>query len=139
MPSPEPDPAFIESMRTEQHPDRERPDIAQGVAFHRAVVIGCNQGRDLQADLFTPTELPSDLRPAIVFLHGTEDRCVSHGQSLAFHQRLHEHSVDSEIEIYEGTPHAWFNREPDRTTTYERIEAFIHSRFALEPAPRPTA
>jgi len=87
----------------------------------------------------TPTELPSDLRPAIVFLHGTEDRCVSHGQSLAFHQRLHEHSVDSEIEIYEGTPHAWFNREPDRTTTYERIEAFIHSRFALEPAPRRAA
>ena len=59
MPSPKPDRAFIESMRTEQHPDRDHPDIADNVAFHRAVAIGCNQGRDLQADFSHPQNYPS--------------------------------------------------------------------------------
>ncbi len=70
MPSPKNDRAFAESMRSEQHPDRKHPNIAEIVDFHRALVIGCNQGHDLQADLLTPAELPREPRPAIVFLHG---------------------------------------------------------------------
>ena len=70
MPSPKNDRAFAESMRTEQHSDRKHPNIAENFAFHRALVIDCSQGHDLQARLFTPAELPREPHPAIVFLHG---------------------------------------------------------------------
>ena len=47
------DPAFAESLRTEKHPDRDRPDVAEGVSFQQAVVFGSDEGRDLTADVFT--------------------------------------------------------------------------------------
>ena len=291
-----PDPAFLESMRTEKHPDRAQPEMPDGVTFMPRVVFGSSAGRDLTADVFTPATAPSSPRPAIVFLHGgswlaggpsqfhfhsaklatkygffavnvdyrlsgeapfpaalqdakcavrwvrahadealvdpervavaggsagahltsmimtsagvpeyegdggndgfssaanlgvlingefdmwdlvekgslidamrqfigatpeeapgkydelssvqrvtastppalllhgTVDKCVSHEQSLAFCQRLIEHGVHAEIEIYQGKPHAWFNREPDRTAVYHRIEQFLASQFGL--------
>jgi acetyl esterase/lipase len=70
--------------------------------------------------------------PATLLLHGTEDRCVSHEQAVAFHNRLKEVGVHSELEIYEGKPHAWFNKEPDKTKTLKRMEKFLVSRLGLE-------
>ena len=70
--------------------------------------------------------------PPTLLLHGTEDKCVSHEQAGAFHDRLKEVGVHSELEIYEGKPHAWFNKEPDRTKTLKRMEKFLMSRFGLE-------
>ena len=67
--------------------------------------------------------------PPTLLLHGTEDRCVSHEQSVAFCKRLRECSVHAEIELYQGKPHAWFNREPDRTQVLRRIERFLVSQF----------
>ena len=67
-----------------------------------------------------------------LLLHGTKDRCVSHEQSVSFYNRLRECGVHSEIELYEGKPHAWFNREPDRTRVLRRIERFLVSRFRLD-------
>jgi acetyl esterase/lipase len=67
-----------------------------------------------------------------LLLHGTEDTCVSHEQAVAFHNRLKEVGVHSELEIYEGKPHAWFNKEPDRTKTLKRMEKFLVSQFGLE-------
>ncbi len=69
--------------------------------------------------------------PATLFLHGTIDKCVSHEQSVAFFNRLQEVGVHAELEIYEDKPHAWFNREPDRTKTLKRMERFLVSRFEL--------
>jgi acetyl esterase/lipase len=69
--------------------------------------------------------------PPTLLLHGTEDRCVSHEQSLAFCKRLKEAGVHAEVEIYEGKPHAWFNKEPDRTETLIRMERFLVSQFGL--------
>ncbi len=69
--------------------------------------------------------------PATLLLHGTEDRCVSHEQAVAFHNRLKEVGVHSELELYEGKPHAWFNKEPDRTKTLKRMERFLVSQFGL--------
>lgn len=60
-----------------------------------------------------------------LLLHGTEDNCVSHEQSVAFHKRLLESGVRGEIEIYQGKPHGWFNNEPDRSETYERMRRFL--------------
>ena len=71
-----------------------------------------------------------DVPPALL-LHGTEDKCVSHEQSIAFCNRLREMGVHAEVEIYEGKPHAWFNNEPDRTITTRRMEEFIVSQFKL--------
>jgi acetyl esterase/lipase len=66
-----------------------------------------------------------------LLLHGTEDRCVSHEQAVAFFNRLKEVGVHAELEIYEGKPHAWFNKEPDRTKTLKRMEKFLVSQFGL--------
>lgn len=69
--------------------------------------------------------------PPTLLLHGTKDRCVSHEQSVAFHNRLKEVGVHAEPELYEDKPHAWFNQEPDRTVTVQRMERFLVSRFGL--------
>ena len=69
--------------------------------------------------------------PPVLSLHGTEDLCVSHHQALAFHEKLKSVGVHSEVEIYEGKPHAWFNREPDRSTTTDRMIEFLIEQFKL--------
>jgi dipeptidyl aminopeptidase/acylaminoacyl peptidase len=69
--------------------------------------------------------------PPTLLLHGTEDKCVSHEQSLAFCKKLKEVGVHAEVELYEGKPHAWFNKEPDRTITLKRMEKFLVSQFRL--------
>ncbi|MBI2439950.1 MAG: alpha/beta hydrolase [Lentisphaerae bacterium] len=69
--------------------------------------------------------------PPVLFLHGTEDKCVSHEQSLAFHRKLIALGIHSEIELYDGKPHAWFNFEPDRTITLRRMERFLVEQFHL--------
>ncbi|MHC4630550.1 MAG: alpha/beta hydrolase [Planctomycetota bacterium] len=69
--------------------------------------------------------------PATLLLHGTIDKCVSHEQSVDFVNRLKEVGVNAELELYEDKPHAWFNREPDRTITLKRMERFLVSRFGL--------
>ena len=91
----------------------------------------------------SPTEMPekydelSSIKridkntPPTLLLHGTEDKCVSHEQSIAFCKRLREVGVHAEVEIYKGKPHAWFNKEPDRTVTLKRMEKFLVSQFGL--------
>lgn len=69
--------------------------------------------------------------PPTLLLHGTEDRCVSHEQSIAYAEALRSKGVHAEVEIYEGKPHAWFNKEPDRTVCYERMEKFLVEQFKL--------
>ncbi|MFC1737107.1 alpha/beta hydrolase [Candidatus Hydrogenedentota bacterium] len=73
-----------------------------------------------------------DKVPPTLLLHGTEDLCVSHEQSLAYAKRLREVGVHAEVEIYEGKPHAWFNKEPDRTIALKRMEEFLVSCFDLK-------
>ena len=69
--------------------------------------------------------------PSMLLLHGTGDTCVSCAQSVAFHEKLRSVGVCSEIELYEGEPHGWFNHEPDRTITTERMERFLIEQFDL--------
>lgn len=73
------DPAFVESLRTEKHSDRDRPEIAKGVLPQWAVVCGSDCGRDLNVDVFTPKKVPTERSPAIVFLDGGS---WEHGGSL---------------------------------------------------------
>ncbi len=63
------DEAYLESLKTEVHP-KNPPEVSDGVLFRSKVVIGKAGTRDLTADVFTPENIPSKPRPAIVFLHG---------------------------------------------------------------------
>ena len=70
--------------------------------------------------------------PPMLFLHGTKDTCVSHEQALAMVERLTQLGVPAEAEIYEGKPHAWFNKEPDWRITIQRVEPFLRRHFGLD-------
>ncbi len=74
--------------------------------------------------------------PPVLLLHGTHDLCVSYKQSLEFRDRCLAKGVHAETEIYPKKPHAWFNREPDRTIVLKRIEKFVVEQFDLTPMPR---
>ncbi len=92
----------------------------------------------------TPEEVPEVYRecssvlrvhkncPPMLFLHGTKDGCVSHEQSVAMVKRLNELNVPAEVEIYEGKPHAWFNRPADLEITMDRVEPFVEKHFKVE-------
>ena len=40
----------------------------------------------------------------------------------------------TEIEIYPGKPHAWFNAAAEWLAVQERMERFLEQRFRIEPA-----
>jgi len=71
--------------------------------------------------------------PPVLLLHGMVDNCVSHDQSIAFYNRLNAVGGHAEIALYNDKPHAWFNREPDRTITVERMEKFLVEQLYLPP------
>lgn len=79
----------------------------------------------------SPLEIANSNMPPTLFLHGTKDDCVSHKQSISMHKRLKELGVYSEIEIYEGKQHAWFNFKNDYKETLKRMEKFIKEQFLL--------
>jgi len=60
-----------------------------------AAVFGADDGRDLTADIFTPTEIPAEPRPAIVFLHGGS---WMHGGPSQFH--FHSNLLASRFGFY---------------------------------------
>jgi len=66
--------------------------------------------------------------PPMLFLHGDKD-WFPHRQSIAMHERLEHYGVYSELEIYQGKGHAWFNFEPDNQITTKRITKFIEEIF----------
>jgi dienelactone hydrolase len=70
--------------------------------------------------------------PPVLLLYGIEDACELYAQSLAFHGKLRAAGVHSEIELYKGKSHGWFNIEPDRTITTERMERFLAEQFGLK-------
>lgn len=85
----------------------------------------------LYNDLSSVNRIRNDVPPTL-FLHGTVDKCVSHEQSVVFHKRMLACGLHSELELYEGKPHAWFNKEPDRSITYERMERFMVEQLSME-------
>jgi len=70
--------------------------------------------------------------PPMLFLHGTRDSCVSHEQSVAMVKRLKELNIPTKVELYEGRPHAWFNKPADLEITMDRVEPFLDKHFSVE-------
>ena len=83
-------------------------------------------------DEASPIQRVTASTPPMLFLHGTEDRCVSHQQALAMVRRLTELGVPAEAQIYPGKPHAWFNKDPDWRITVQRVEPFLVKHFGLK-------
>jgi acetyl esterase/lipase len=83
-------------------------------------------------DEASPIKRLTKSTPPMLFLHGDQDRCVSHEQALAMVKRLDELGVPAEAEIYQGKPHAWFNKDPDWKITIQRVEPFLKEHFAAE-------
>ncbi|HHH76566.1 MAG TPA: alpha/beta hydrolase [Phycisphaerae bacterium] len=69
--------------------------------------------------------------PPMLFLHGDQDH-YPHRQSIAMHERLQHYGVYSELEIYEGIGHAWFNKQPACENTTLRMAQFIEHIFNLK-------
>lgn len=82
-------------------------------------------------DEASPIKRVTKNTPPMLFLHGGQDRCVSHEQALAMAKRLREAGVPAEAEIYKGKPHAWFNKDPDWRISIERLEPFLVKHFQL--------
>ncbi len=72
----------------------------------------------------------SEKVPPMLFLHGDKD-WYPHRQSVAMHERLQHYGVYSELEIYPGKGHAWFNLGEDNTITTLRMTQFIEKIFNL--------
>lgn len=68
--------------------------------------------------------------PPMSFLHGDQDH-YPHRQSIYMGERLKHYGVYSEVEIYVGKGHAWFNLAPDNQITTERMTEFIEKIFKL--------
>jgi acetyl esterase/lipase len=69
--------------------------------------------------------------PPFLIMHGTADAVVSHTHAVEFHNKLLELGVHSELELYEGKGHSWFNSGQDRIDTILRMEEFLVHVFGL--------
>ncbi len=67
----------------------------------------------------------------ILLLHGEADEVIPCRQSIAMHEKLLRLDVPSEIEIYPGKGHGWFNGPPDFCLVLKRMEKFLVERFDL--------
>ncbi|HBF39028.1 MAG TPA: alpha/beta hydrolase [Firmicutes bacterium] len=91
----------------------------------------------------TPEEIPEIYReaspllrvgpaaPPMLLLHGKDDLVIPWGKSAQMAEKLNKQGISSEIEIYEGKGHGWFNQLPDVMKTLKRIEPFIVRQFCL--------
>ncbi|NOU36702.1 MAG: alpha/beta hydrolase [Kiritimatiellaceae bacterium] len=73
--------------------------------------------------------------PPMLFLHGDQDPFPCR-QSIAMKERLTYYGVHSEVEIYKGKGHAWFNEKEDCIITTARMEKFIAEQFKLSAPPQ---
>jgi len=69
--------------------------------------------------------------PAMLLLHGGADTLIPCEQSLAMHEKLLSLGVHSELEVYPGKDHGWFNHGADFAVVLKRMEAFLVERFGL--------
>jgi len=69
----------------------------------------------------------SDVDAPILSLHGTDDRLVSPAHSTRLHERRRRLGLPSELELFEGMRHGWFNVAslPETERGLRRIERFL--------------
>ncbi len=80
----------------------------------------------------SPFHKAASRTPPTLLLHGGGDECSPCSQSIEYAEVLSELGTYTELEIYSGKPHGWFNKEPDRSITLNRIVDFLKRVFELE-------
>ena len=88
---------------------------------------------------FSPAHnITKDDPPAIVFL-GTKDALIPVKTAEAFRARMREVGLDSELHLYEGQPHGFFNESRGGTEifldTLEKMDRFLLENGYLNGAP----
>jgi acetyl esterase/lipase len=73
-----------------------------------------------------------DVAPMLL-LHGKQDVVVPWQQARDMHEKLLGLGVPSELEVYDGVGHAWFNKAPHFLVVLKRIEPFLEKHFRLTP------
>jgi acetyl esterase/lipase len=67
----------------------------------------------------------------MLLLHGRNDTVIPWQKSLQMHRKLLACGVPSEIAIFEGKGHGWFNRVPDALDALKPVECFLHKNNCL--------
>ncbi len=91
----------------------------------------------------TPEEIPETYQEAspllrvglgaspMLLLHGRDDAVISWENSARMVENLNKQGISSEMEIFEGKGHGWFNQPAEVMETLKRIEPFIAKHFGL--------
>jgi acetyl esterase/lipase len=74
----------------------------------------------------SPLMRVNKLTAPMILLHGDNDVVIPWQKSLQMHHKLTENGVLSEIEIFKGKGHAWFNLVPDAIDVLQPVERFLH-------------
>jgi len=69
--------------------------------------------------------------PPMLLMHGGGDTLIPCEESVAIHEKLLSLGVHSELEIWPGKGHGWFNHAPDFAAVLQRMEQFLVEGFAL--------
>ncbi len=69
--------------------------------------------------------------PPFLIMHGGTDETVPCSQSQLMNEKLTSLGVHSELEIYPGVAHGWFNHPPHFATVLDRMERFLVEQFGL--------
>lgn len=69
---------------------------------------GYNRVKDRYREISPLHNLSADTPPAIVFL-GTEDKLIPVETAQTFQKKMQSLGIDSELDLYEGEPHGFFN------------------------------
>jgi len=83
---------------------------------------------------FSPIlNIPAKNSPAVILFHGTNDVTISHEQSVQFAEAVEKAGGRSELHLYQGYGHGFFNR--GRTDAYDdvtmRMYEFARSVFGI--------
>jgi len=70
------------------------------------------------------TKVDEKFPPNLVMV-GSEDNVLPEATARAFQQSLKDKGVQSELEIYPGAKHGFFNKDPAQSETNKRADAFL--------------
>lgn len=103
------------------------------VLFNPACQMLTRADRFTQPELasqVSPLDLVDDRIPPSILFYGSADPMIEEGRQLV--ERSRTIGVDSELHVAEGEKHAFFNREPWKTSTIDLMHGYLHRHGYVE-------